>query len=216
MMFKFSLKFGITRVTFLVDVLLDSYTSSYSTLICLYAVHPSSTGLVSSEGQCFTNNQPCNAYLKSAKFILAKVGDPRGFLKAAVYNITGTCGTTGIPTGAPLEVSTNSISMLTLPTEPATAQFTFNFSGTTLLVSGTLYVIQVYVYSATVLDYSNCPCTRYDMGGGDDGNRSYYNWSAWHYGLAKQEIAFEVWGECRAKVGLHPSKALPIIIDAGS
>lgn len=191
------------------DVLLDSYACNWTTVRILTGVHPSGDGDVSSEGHCFHHTQAGNYYLKSAKFWLRKYGSPRGFLKAALYAITGTCGSTGKPTGSALAVSTTSLSMATVSSVRPT-KYTFDFDGIYELVPNVKYVIQVYAYSVITLDYSHYIGVCYTGSGIDDGNRSYYNIGIWRYGGANQDIPFEVWGE-EVPVPAKPLISKPLI-----
>lgn len=55
-------------------------------------------------GNTFTST---GGTLYSAKWYLSKTGTPTGSMRANLYAITGTFGTTAIPTGAPLATSNN-------------------------------------------------------------------------------------------------------------
>ncbi len=64
------------------------------------------------------------ATLTSCKFNLRKVGSPTGNMVAKLYAVTGTVGTDGKPTGAPLATSAN-LDVSTIATNFTLYEFTF-------------------------------------------------------------------------------------------
>lgn len=73
-------------------------------------------------GQTFSNVTKSN--LSKVKLYLSKIGLPTGTLTAKIYDITGTSGTDGKPTGTVLATS-NPLDASTLTTSPTLTDFTF-------------------------------------------------------------------------------------------
>lgn len=94
------------------------------------------------EGQTFTAS--FSAPLIQAAFYLDKFGSPTGTMTAALYAMTGTFGSTGIPTGSALATS-DPIDTSSLPASnhPTLIRFTFSGANQYSLVSGTNYCILV-------------------------------------------------------------------------
>jgi hypothetical protein len=131
---------------------LDSYSESNKSA-SFSSYSGSSTAYL---GQSFTTPNDGNSYLlSSAKFDLTKTSSPTGGIYAAVYAHTGTFGTTGKPTGAPLAVS-DPIDVSTLPTSFGTnTTFTFSESARISLSPNTHYVVVVYYLGGGVSNHVN-------------------------------------------------------------
>lgn len=88
-------------------------------------------------GQAFRSN---GGTLDSAQFSLKRQSNPTGNISAKLYAVTGTYGTTAIPTGTALATS-DVIDVSTIPTTDGL--FTFNFTGANryLMINGTTYCI---------------------------------------------------------------------------
>jgi hypothetical protein len=99
------------------EVIMDSY-SAYDVP---YSMDSSYT---IGAAQSFIANS--TKYLTKAKFYLDKDGSPTGNAYAKIYNITGTHGSTAIPTGSPIATS-DAFNVATLTT--SFAWITFNFTG---------------------------------------------------------------------------------------
>jgi hypothetical protein len=88
--------------------------------------------------QIFTTpNDGINYKLSSFKFLLAKTGSPTGTVVAKLYAITGTYGSTAVPTGSVLATSTTSLSISTITT--SWVLYTFAFDQTCQLAANTHY-----------------------------------------------------------------------------
>jgi len=110
-----------------------------------------STAGMDSVGQCFTGT---GYGLGSVKFYLKRTGTPTCSLVAKVYAISGSYGTTGLPTGTALATSTP-INVDTIPTT-GLSLIDFAFTGVNQinLAPSTYYVATVEVSSGS-LDGSN-------------------------------------------------------------
>ena len=75
--------------------------------------------------QVFTPSVSAN--LRLSKFYLSKEGNPTGPIVSKLYAVTGTPGSTAVPSGSPLAVSTG-IDVSTLSPYPTLALVTFDFT----------------------------------------------------------------------------------------
>jgi hypothetical protein len=91
------------------------------------------------QGQTFTGTA---VKITSARFFLAKTGSPTGNALAKLYAISGTFGSTAIPTGVALATSDN-FNVTTAGTFPTFALFEITFSGANQfqMAAGTNYAI---------------------------------------------------------------------------
>lgn len=179
-------------------------TRDYATTI--QTLHPSASTLYSAVGQCFRFTTGCDKYdLVQVKFNLKKVGLIRGTMKAALYACTGSCGTTGKPTGAPLAMSNSVFTMLVGTVVYTWITFTFPIPYYQM-DKNTWYVIVVYANTGTWnnlnyimvrMEYSWDQCLNQ--------NGSYYNWGSWK--STSRDHEFEVWGECVVPTGFKHSQA---------
>jgi len=115
-------------------VLIDSYSESNQD--SLYDLRTNNN--IDKVGQCFTNEN--SLILDSCKFYLKKSGNPIGDMVAKFYEITGTYGTNGKPTGSALATSAP-ISASTLTTSFQLITFLFTGLNRINLNSSTYYVI---------------------------------------------------------------------------
>jgi hypothetical protein len=148
-------------------------TLSYTTI---KALHPSATASISAVVQSFKGN---GGKLYGALFKIKKNGSPVGNLRCALYDHTGTYGTSSVPTGALIEDSAD-VAMAGLNSSDY-YWTTFTFAGTTTLTAGTYYTIVVYAKSVTTLNTSNY-IQIYDCiisSTTHQGNYSQYASSAW-------------------------------------
>lgn len=83
-----------------------------------------------------------SANLGSVQAWLSKSGSPTGNAVAKVYAITGTPGTSGVPTGAALATSDN-VDVSTISTSFGFVTFTFSGGAQISLSSGTYYTFTV-------------------------------------------------------------------------
>lgn len=178
------------------EVAVDSYSeTNYSAYGTLQTVHPSSGATASATYQCFNGT---GKNLLAAQFYLTKNNAPQGYLKAALYNMTGTYGTNGAPTGTVLETSSTDLSMGTIATAPTKNLFTFNFTGTIDLVANGKYCIILYVVNATTIDATNYIYVGLDSSAPTHGgNRGYFTNSAWTADATK-DLCFYIYGETPA------------------
>ncbi len=165
-------------------------------------------------GQCWRFTLGCDKYdLRTAKFLLKRVLNPTGFIRAYLYAITGTCGTTARPLGAALAIS-NPIDVATIGTVRYVWK-TFTFPVPYYQVQKNIfYIIAVRPatgthdganYITASVDYTDNPCT---------GNHCYD--VDCQIPAATQDLEFEVWGDCvvvpAVKAGLNIPQVLPIIL----
>lgn len=174
--------------------LLDHFSESEKTgSNLLVVVHPSHIGDYSAMGQCFTMGAS-NKKICKAKFYLQKIGSPVGHLKAALYAVTGSCGTNGRPTGDPLALS-DSVTMESVGTDYVLVEFIFTGDEKYEMQASTTYCIECLVSDATLLDLDNC----INVGIADEepthnGNWSGYIESSWNFTDGTDTI-FYVYGE---------------------
>lgn len=117
------------------EVLVDEFSD-----ISVFEIALNTPGVTNHAAQSFTGGA---YYLKRARLGLGKHNSPSGPITAKLYAHSGTYGTTGIPTGPALAVSTNSVDASTLSVHPAATWVDFTFDGTYLMSAGTKYCIAV-------------------------------------------------------------------------
>jgi hypothetical protein len=128
---------------------LDSYSEANRDT-AFYTYSGSSSAYV---GQSFTTPNDGKSYLlSSAKFYLTKTLTPTGSVYAAIYAHTGTYGTSGAPTGAPLAVS-DPVDVSALQTGLNT--FTFSGGARISLSPNTHYVAVVYYPGGDASNFVN-------------------------------------------------------------
>lgn len=154
--------------------IIDSYVGSDDGGIDnFYALHPSATGDYSAGGQCFTGK--AGYKISSVKFKMLKVGSPTGHLVACIYNITGSYGSTGTPTGAALATS-NTVNAADLPTSFDWVEFTF---ASPLAISAQYYAVTMQCNDG-FFDWQNYVTFSADSTSpAHDGNAFDYHNSAW-------------------------------------
>jgi hypothetical protein len=130
-------------------VIFDSYTD-HTLGVSLKDLHPSDSFDYSSLGQCF--NATDNYYLVNAGFYMKKFGNPTGNGYARLYNLTGTYGEDGEPTGAAL-ASSDAFNVATLGA--ATQLINFTFSTPYQLTANTQYCIAWENPAAGTIDNGN-------------------------------------------------------------
>lgn len=166
--------------------LIDSYSETNGNkLTSLY-----NTYVYNHSGQAFTCSVS-NYTLDSAKFYLRSTGSPTGNLYAKLYAITGTVGSTAIPTGSPLATS-SPVNVTTLSDTPALIEFSFN--NTYELSGSTGYAIVVYFNSGDgdnkVYFYSDSTSPTHS------GNRVNYNtWKSEWVSDSSEDSIFYIYGE---------------------
>lgn len=130
-----------------------------------------------SVGQAFTGD---GSTLGSVDLYLIKAGTPTGTLTAYIYDITGTYGSTGVPTGAALATSTTQ-DVTDLTTSYQLINFEFTGGNQITLTDTTNYVVVVTLSGGTT-DASNRPSWGADStSSAHDGNTSRNidgNWAA--------------------------------------
>jgi len=127
------------------QTLIDSYSeSNQSTAFTL-----SSVVTAKEVGQVFTNTNA--ATLGSCKFYVKKTGAPTGYAYAYIYAITGTYGSTAVPTGSALATS-DAFDVSTLSTSYSLGTFTFSGANQISLSASTYYAISCRYESG---DFSN-------------------------------------------------------------
>lgn len=109
-----------------------------------------------SAGMAFTSDH--NATLTSCKFYIRRLGTVTGNIIAYLYNMTGTYGTDGRPTGSALATS-DPVTASGIGTSFALVEFTFPTGQNYQMLSGSRYVIEI---RHTGVDSSNCIQVGYD------------------------------------------------------
>ena len=153
-------------------------------------------GSVIDAGQSFLNAD--NMILNSCQFYLEKYGSPTGSAYAKIYAMSGSYGTTSIPTGSVLATS-DAFDVSTLLTYPNGSLKTFTFSGVNkiTLTANTNYVISISYHGGSS---SNRLWVGDDPYGTHLGNSSYStNGSTWSY-LSNVDTTFSIYGEAVAPV----------------
>lgn len=173
--------------------ILDTYPETYNNSDeSIQAVHPSGTTAPSAQGQCFLTPLISSYKLTSVKFYMRKIGSPIGILKARLYLMTGTYGSSGKPTGSPL-ASSDAVAMENIPTSNTLIEFIFSGNQQYSLSKSTMYSIDVEAESATTLNTSNYINLRYYGLSKHDGNRFSYASNTWT--AYSPDMNFYVYGE---------------------
>ena len=123
-------------------------------------------------GQAFTNHN--TSLLVSCKFFISKVSTPTGSVYARLYNMTGSYGTTGKPTGTAIATS-DPIDVSTL----TSGWYTFDFSGSNrITLTPNYYCIEIEFFGGDKNKYLNIGMN--DSPGRHDGNASLFGvtWQA--------------------------------------
>lgn len=89
---------------------------------------------------------PVTIPLHSVKWFLLKVGSPSGNIFAKIYNLTGTVGTNGKPTGSPIATS-DPIDISTLTGSYQGIEFKFTGSNSITLNAGSHYGVSIEYYT---------------------------------------------------------------------
>ena len=148
----------------------DTYTG------VVFPIYNSSGGAIDL-GQTITSTVP--SLLLYSYFYLQKSGNPTGFFTAKLYEMSGTFGVNGIPTGSAIATSDN-VDISQIPTSLSVIEFNFNgINRIPLLGSNHHYVIVLDV-SNTTSDASNLLYVgENDSGGGaHPGNLVYKNFGS--------------------------------------
>lgn len=168
--------FASFQQTKAVGVTIATFTGTVDAYAEIMNVHPSTNSSISAEAQVFQATG--TGYLDYITIQLKRVGSgTTGTLKLAVYNITGTYGTTAKPNTL-LETSTTVTAIEDLGTDYNIA--TFYFEGTKLIVTGNQLAFVLYADTGDFFDASNyTSAAAHDTGGTYGGNMAYYASSAW-------------------------------------
>jgi hypothetical protein len=157
---------SIWPLNFATETLIDSYVSTSTATNTIYS------GSVIKVGQTFSCD--VNAMINKAMFKLLKGGSPTGNIWAELYAITGTFGSTAIPTGSALATSDT---ILAQDLTTSLVEKTFNFTYGTQLQSGTNYAIVVCFEGGSSVNYVRSQ--RVADTTGDAGNRVSLTGSTW-------------------------------------
>ncbi len=134
-----------------------------------------------------------SAVIDRAEFYVQKSNSPTGFATAKIYAITGTPGSTAVPTGAALATSDN-VDVSTLSTSLTLHSFVFSGANQITLNSATSYAVALE-YSDSVS--TNIIRTGVDTTGAHAGNRATRisgTWSA----SATNDVCFYLWASTKA------------------
>lgn len=158
------------------DDLIDSYpTSERSTNWNLADVHPADLPQYSAVGQAFTTNALYK--VTSCKFYFDQVGSPTGYLQCRIYEVTGTVGSSAVPTGDALAYSSFLYSG-TMATDYTLYEFTFTGSNSINLEASHNYAVVVIAYNSTI-NGSNLLSVGIDSSGTHAGNGVGFNNGNW-------------------------------------
>jgi len=159
----------------------------------MQGLHPSADADVSSGGQTWQFVSG-NVTLTSVEFALLKSGLPLGNSYARVYDMTGTHGVDGKPTGAAL-ASSDAVSVATFGLGFARIGFNFTGADQIELVNGTFYVLTFENPTAGTIDVGNYVRIGRDVSAPTDpGNLCFYSNSVWTE-QAGSDIIYYVYGD---------------------
>lgn len=162
--------------------------------------HPTSGAYFSAHGQCFQCTG--GAYkITSAKFYLYKSGSPTGNAHAVLYDMTGTYGTNGEPTGSALGTS-DDFDVSSISDWPNALE-TFSFSGAQQyqMTENNYYVIMYENPTSGTIDGSNWVASGRDSSSpSHGGNEVTYTNGDWSPSSGDDTI-FYVYGETAAAGG---------------
>jgi hypothetical protein len=137
------------------ETLLDSLSVNFTNGADFFNLyHEFPTYEISAVGQCFTVPSDSNYTLSKVLFYVNKTGSPVGSLCARIYDLTGTYGTTGKPTGNSLAVS-DPVAMTYIGNNYTLITFSFSSSNRIVLGASEKYGAAVVVNQATTIDGSN-------------------------------------------------------------
>jgi hypothetical protein len=171
---------------------IDSYdTSNQDNYAYLYA------GSQIGGGQCFTGN---GYKITSAKFYMKKGGSPTGTGVVKIYNMTGTFGTSGKPTGSALATS-STIDVSTITTSFALYEFTFTGVNQITLTNGTYYCVE---FSYDGGDASNRLWLGYDSSSPTHAGNRFRSYSGSWDTQSGHDVIFYVYGD-PATIGPFPT-----------
>jgi len=178
------------------DVLLDSYYAGWEYARQVQAVHPSTSSYDSATGHCFHHTKANNHKLKKVYLHLRRYGVINGTVRVDLFAITGTCGSTGKPTGNALAssgvISTSSIGTVRY----VKTLFSFAAGQQYELVPNVKYVVALIGVSGTYSGSQYIMVKFSGTGGTDDGNDCFYQVNYPNWGtFASGDLYFEVWGE---------------------
>ena len=165
------------------QTLIDSYSEAN------YTATASLNDTRTDVGQVFTPS--VSAYLRSSKFYLSKENSPTGTIVAKLYAVTGTAGSTAVPTGSPLATSTG-VNVSTLSPWPTLALVTFDFTPNGFLMSAGVPYAIVVEYSGGS-STNTVPVGKNNMGT-HPGNKTEMNLGAW-IADADFDTIFYVYGD---------------------
>jgi hypothetical protein len=137
---------------------------------------PLGNGTITAQGQSFSTgvNQE---YIRRAFFNLKKVGSPTGSCVARLYAMTGTHGSSAVPTGSALATS-SPVPLSSITSFYTTVEFSFPVTSGALMSASTNYVIVVEYTDGNASNYLHVRGLA--STGTHSGNRSSYSgsWSA--------------------------------------
>lgn len=148
------------------------------------------TGGFNQVGQTFMGN---GSRINTAYFWVTKIGAPTGPIYARLYNVTGTYGSTALPTGSAIASST-SIDASTIST--TSTLYAFPFTTPYLLANGTPYAVTLDVTGDSFGGSDRLSLRNTLSSGTHAGNRATYDnlisfaWTT----SASQDICFMVTG----------------------
>jgi len=173
--------------------LIDSYSESNQTISAnIYSSQPENAQIF----QCGVEGYR----ITKATFYLQKNGSPTGNCRAKLYAITGTVGSTAVPTGSALAVS-GDVDVTTLSGSHSLIDFTFTGANNYKLANGQAYAIS---FEYTGGDGSNSVYVGLDnTSPSHAGNRAYY-FGGWTPTDA-QDGCFYVYGDIISSASISPS-----------
>ena len=152
-------------------------------------VHPSSSGDNSAAYQCFATIPGYK--ITKAYFYLMKTGSPVGNLISRIYDMSGTYGTTAVPTGSAL-ASSSIYAMENLTGSYQLIEFDF----TPFNMSSDYYCISVEDLDATTLNTTDYVRVGFDGSSPTHaGNGGYYDSSSWHSAGTAADLIFYVYAK---------------------
>lgn len=164
--------------------------------ILLRSLHPSANTYASAASQSFNMSEPSSYKITSCVFRLKNFTSLTGIAHAALYEISGTSGSTSIPTGSALATSDGvdlSTARLQNLTDFIYYPFTFNSTQQYAMSANHNYSI-AYLNPATGnIDANHIMLIQYVSSGSDAGNAANYTNGAWS-AMSAADVPYILYG----------------------
>ena len=182
----------VTNTTHSQNWLADYYDTTPIGATYITVPHPSSTAYASAKGQTFNYTGSYGRLSEMTFWLKRSSTSPSGHLKAYFYAHSGTFGTSGIPFGNPLSISSTSLDVSTLTT--TFTLYNFSFTDGSALISD-----QKYCATLIATDGFTDPVNAYvwvgrkSSGSTHAGNPFYFNTNTWTSEATTSDIYFYIY-----------------------